>query len=157
MYFSLSKKLFYALFLTYSELFSRVSLIFLRRKYLCIEILRRVFYNIYRKRDTFHGLTVKYRLQTKLFITQRKRGDILNVKNKRKLSPITAKVLIYSLFACLCHGITVYFFTLHNPYDLTAYDLISTATYMLEHTMMSILLTLIGTFLLEIIQKQKNE
>ena len=77
----------------------------------------------------------------------------MKVKNKKTLFPLTAKVLIYAMFACLCHGTAVYFFTLHNPHSLPQALLIHTAAYMLEHTLMSILLTLIGAFLLEITLK----
>ena len=81
----------------------------------------------------------------------------MKLKNKKTLSPLAAKVLIYALFACLCHACAVYFFALHNPYALTQTLLIHTATYMLEHTLMSILLSLIGTFLLQITLYEKSE
>ena len=81
-------------------------------------------------------------------------GEYLKTNNKKRLSKVTAKVLIYSLFACLCHATAVYFFTLLNPCNYPLSYLISTATYMLEHTLMSITVTLIGAFLLEITQKE---
>ena len=83
-----------------------------------------------------------------------KGGGYLKINIQSKLSPITAKVLIYSLFACLCHASTVYFFTLVNPYNYPPAYLVSTATYMLEHTLMSITISLIGSFLLETVQNE---
>ena len=81
----------------------------------------------------------------------------MKINKYKNLSPTTAKVLIYSLFACLCHASAVYLFTLSNPYNYPQNHLISTATYMLEHTLMSVTLSLTGSFLLEVVQNEKNE
>ena len=78
-------------------------------------------------------------------------------KNTKKLSPITARVLTYALFACLCHGVAVCLFALLNPYGYPRTYLAATVTYMLEHTLMSVALTMIGSFVLQLEQNKKSE
>ena len=71
---------------------------------------------------------------------------------EKNISPC---VLIYGLFAALCHAVFILLHVLTGGI-LSAAVLAIRYVPMLEHTLMSILIVLIGALLIEITQKKRG-
>lgn len=66
------------------------------------------------------------------------------------------RLLIYGLFACLCHATFVFLYSLHSRSMHSFLYLYEQVGYMLEHTLMSLLIVISGSALLSLEGKNKG-
>ena len=68
-------------------------------------------------------------------------------------SKLSIRVLIYGLYACFCHGTAILLLAVEKSKLMLPMGLSTVIAPMIEHTIMSVALTLGGAMLIDIITK----
>ena len=81
---------------------------------------------------------------------------IMNKRSLFKPSKLSVRSLVYGLYACLCHSVAVCFFAIEVRASWLPCGLSGIIAPMLEHTLMSVALTVGGAVLIDLSVKEKD-
>ena len=81
----------------------------------------------------------------------------MNVRNFLSVSPRSFKLMIYGAFSVICHLVGILLYFLWHADSLPGYLLVRTSSAMMEYSLMSIVIIIVATVLLEKVERQNED
>ena len=91
-----------------------------------------------------------------IFTANNKKEGKMKKNYTNSFCKVAVRLLIYGLFACLCHALFIFLYALHSSAEHSFLYINEVTRYMLEHSLMSVLIVISGAVLLSLESKNKG-